>query len=56
MSEIIAFCAIRGKNLTGKFWLILDCGHWYKWDGKRPKLDSEIPCPACNVPKVITDA
>lgn len=43
---------------TGSYarWLILDCGHWYKWTGdNQPEADDEFDCPSCKpLPKVMT--
>jgi hypothetical protein len=45
MEEILDVCKFRPKA----FWLILECGHWYKWTGayKPPKVGSEISCSNC---------
>lgn len=44
MSEILAIFNVRpGRG----YWLILDCGHWYKWEGARPTLGQDLPCPDC---------
>lgn len=45
MSEILA---VRKATKSTAHWVILDCGHWYKWTGvKRPKEGAEFDCPSC---------
>ena len=45
VSAILAIIRIRR---TPAWWLILDCGHWYKWTGQTgPKADRDFPCPTC---------
>jgi len=29
----------------GVYWLILECGHWYKWTGKELPKEDTIDCP-----------
>lgn len=31
------------------YWLILDCGHWYKWTGDAPppETGADFRCPGC---------
>jgi len=43
MSEILATCKVaEGRG----WWLILECGHWYKWTGTEPLEPGEdIDCP-----------
>ena len=35
------------KNGTGNgWWVILECGHWYKWTGELPpKIGTQFNCP-----------
>lgn len=36
-------------------YLILACGHWIKWMSPLPpKKGTEMVCPECNLPKVVT--
>lgn len=43
-SEVLAIIKRRGVT---SWWMILDCGHWYKWTGaKRPSAEP-FPCPEC---------
>lgn len=44
MSEIIV---VYGQQT--RFFLILDCGHWYKWTGTAapPANGDEFRCPSC---------
>lgn len=52
MSEILAVLKMRSQP---KYWLILDCGHWYKWSNvKPPKVGSEFPCPECKTITVVS--
>lgn len=52
MSEILAALKRRGQP---SYWLILDCGHWYKWgNAKAPKANADFPCPECKgLPTVV---
>jgi hypothetical protein len=52
MSTILSVHAVReGRG----WWLILGCGHWYKWTGStRPRVDSDLPCPSCSTVQVIS--
>lgn len=44
---------LRVFGATGKWWLILSCGHWVKWSGGKPRVADPFPCPACRtVPTV----
>lgn len=50
MSEILSVVKVRGQRA---WWLILDCGHWYKWTGdKPPKVGAEFRCPSDTLPTV----
>lgn len=43
MSEILATVKVaEGRG----WWLILECGHWYKWTGSEPPSGDEIDCPS----------
>jgi hypothetical protein len=50
MSEILD---VRENN-GGGWWLILDCGHWFKWTGSPrlsdnhdpPAVGDNFPCPS----------
>jgi hypothetical protein len=44
MSEILD---VR-ENKGGGWWLILDCGHWFKWTGYTdlPVIGDDFPCPS----------
>jgi hypothetical protein len=51
MSEILA---IFGSRTSRGYYLILDCGHWYHWDGKRPRVGTSLDCPSCKpLPTVV---
>jgi hypothetical protein len=44
MSEILATCKVKDAN---GWWLILECGHWYKWTGAvAPPIGDDIDCPS----------
>lgn len=48
MSEILAAPKLYKRAAA---WLILDCGHWYKWTGPSvPKPGTEFDCVACKPP------
>ena len=50
-SEILFSCKITKAN---KWYLILECGHWYKWTGpKSPRVGTEIDCSECSDITVI---
>jgi len=37
---------VQKNDTSNGYWLILDCGHWYKWTGKLlPKIGDEFRCP-----------
>jgi hypothetical protein len=46
MSEILAVLHVR-RSTAHWHWLILDCGHWFKWGGQRPRVGDDFPCSAC---------
>ncbi len=52
MSEILA--VVKMVNTRG-YWLILACGHWYKWTGEQvPVEGQDFPCPNCRpLPKRV---
>lgn len=51
MSEILEVL----PREDGKAYLILDCGHWYKWDGDTlPTVGNELDCPSCFTPVAVT--
>ena len=54
MSTILAVVKVRQATA---WWLILDCGHWYKWTGEKPlKVNGEIRCPNCTpLPTVVSE-
>lgn len=49
MSEVLAVYKIKRDG-----WVILDCGHWYKWTGLEPppKIGKPFPCPICRAPNL----
>jgi len=51
MSEILAVLKVRKSTAH---WLILDCGHWYKWTGAQrpPRTGTDLACPSCKLPVV----
>lgn len=53
MSEILV---VYGRQT--RFFLILDCGHWYKWTGREapPPNGDDFPCPSCSPTAVVTGA
>lgn len=57
MSEILAVFKVRRSAVAPPraYWLILDCGHWYKWDNPNPlKVGAEFDCPDCKpMPTVV---
>ena len=52
MSEILSVIKLRGRVA---WWIILDCGHWYKWSGehKPPRVGKELDCPSCKQITVV---
>lgn len=46
--------SVRDEALTPErpgVWVILDCGHWYKWSGDRlPTREKDFPCHECAPP------
>ena len=53
MTEILAKVKVRG---CAKWWLILDCGHWFKWTGAKPPSGDEFQCVSCRpLPIVVSD-
>ena len=39
---------------VGFYWLMLDCGHWFKWTSANPPdIGSDFDCPTCSLPKVV---
>jgi hypothetical protein len=52
MSEILDVLKVKGE---ARWWLILECSHWYKWTGpaKPPKVGEQIDCPSDTTIKVI---
>ncbi len=62
MSQILDYALVQPPpagstaSVKAKAWLILDCGHWYQWDGDElPKRDGEFPCPDCRPPIQVID-
>jgi hypothetical protein len=50
MSEILAKLKRHGQP---SYWLILSCGHWFKWSGPKPPAGDEFDCPTCKaLPKI----
>lgn len=43
-STILAKVKRRGQP---KWWLILDCGHWYAWGNAKAPAGDEFRCPEC---------
>ncbi len=41
MSEVLAKFPVEASR---GIWLILECGHWYKWTGSDEPPD-DLPCP-----------
>lgn len=55
MSEILDVKEIHQQA----YWLILACGHWYKWTGGQAPPqpgERELNCPSCNPPVVVIPA
>ena len=51
MTEIVDIFKVRAGS--GGWWLILNCGHWYKWTGpKVPKVGAYFRCPDCQTIRV----
>ncbi len=53
MSKVLDLVA-RVDHRPTFYWLILECGHWCKWLGRRqpkigsmPSVGEDVPCPAC---------
>ena len=53
MSEILA--VVESASTLGAYWIILDCGHWYKWSGDQmpPEPGTELSCPGCRSVKRV---
>jgi hypothetical protein len=53
VSEILDFALVQPPDgliapMPLNAWVILSCGHWYKWSGdKLPSREKEFPCPEC---------
>ena len=63
MSQILDFALLQPPHglvapMPVQAWVILDCGHWYKWTGdKLPVRDKDFPCPDCaQRPSVVRPA
>ncbi len=51
MSEILDDYKPRRRACR---YLILDCGHWFKWTGgNAPKVGAEFDCPSCKTISVV---
>lgn len=47
MSEILDRWRISAFG-PASYWLILSCGHWFKWHGDGlPSVGSDLPCASC---------
>ncbi len=63
MSQILDYALVQPPHgitvpMPSCAWVILDCGHWYKWSGRElPAREKDFPCPNCApLPKLASRA